>query len=50
MFKEVSMIMTWYVWMVTYLRRNVTIVRGESYHLLGSWISWDSKIQFQLQV
>jgi hypothetical protein len=36
--------------MVTYLRRNVTIVCGASYHLLGSQISWDSKIRFQLQV
>ncbi len=45
-----SKIMTWYIWMVTYLPRNVTIVRGASYHLLGSWISWDLKIQFQLQV
>ncbi len=36
--------------MVTYLRRNVTIVRGASYHLLGSRISRDSKIRFRLQV
>jgi hypothetical protein len=36
--------------MVTYLRRNVTIVRGTSYHLLGSRISWDLKIRFWLQV
>jgi hypothetical protein len=36
--------------MVTYLRRNVTIVYGASYHLLGSQISRDSKIRFQLQV
>ncbi len=33
-----SKIMTWYVWMVTYLCRNVTLVCGASYHLLGSWI------------
>ncbi len=45
-----SKIMTWYVWMVTYLCRNVTIVRGASYHLLGSRISWDLKIRFWLQV
>ncbi len=45
-----SKIMTWYVWMVTYLRRNVTVVCGASYHLLGSWISWDLKIRFRLQV
>ncbi len=32
------------------LRRNVTIVCGTSYHLLGSRISRDSKIRFQLQV
>jgi hypothetical protein len=36
--------------MVTYLRRNVTIVCGASYHLLGSQISRDLKIRFQLQV
>jgi hypothetical protein len=36
--------------MVTYLGRNVTIVCGASYHLLGSQISQDSKIQFRLQV
>ncbi len=45
-----SKIMLWYVWMVTYLCRNVTIVHGASYHLLGSQISWDSKIRFWLQV
>ncbi len=50
MFKDTSKIMTWHVWKVTYLRRNVTIVCGASYLLLGSWISWDSKVQFQLQV
>ncbi len=38
------------VWIVTYLRRNVTIVRDASYHLLGSQISWDLKIRFWLQV
>ncbi len=42
--------MTWHVWKVTYLRRNVTVVCGASYHLLGSQISQDSKIRFQLQV
>ncbi len=42
--------MTWHIWMVTYLRRNVTIVCGATYHLLGSRISWDLKIQFWLQV
>jgi hypothetical protein len=36
--------------MVTYLRRNVTIVCGASYHLLGSRISQDLEIRFQLQV
>jgi hypothetical protein len=50
MFKDMSMIMTWYIWMVTYLRRNVTIVCGASYHILGSWISQDLKILFWLQV
>ncbi len=45
-----SKIMIWHVWEVTYLRRNVTIVCGVSYHLLGSRISWDSKIRFRLQV
>ncbi len=42
--------MMWHVWEVTYLLRNVTIVCGASYHLLGSWTSRDSKIWFQLQV
>ncbi len=42
--------MMWYVWMLTYLHRNVIIVRGASYHLLGSRISQDSKIRFWLQV
>ncbi len=42
--------MVWHVWEVTYLRRNVTIVCGTSYHLLGSQISQDSKIRFWLQV
>ncbi len=50
MFKDMSKIITWHVWKVTYLRKNVTIVCGASYHLLGLQISWDSKIQFQLQV
>jgi hypothetical protein len=36
--------------MVTYSCRNVNIVRGASYHLLGSQISQDLKIRFQLQV
>jgi hypothetical protein len=36
--------------MVTYLCRNVTIVCGASYHLLGSQISPDSKVWFRLQV
>ncbi len=44
-----SKIMMWHVWKVTYLRRNVTIVFGASYHLLGSWIYWYSKIRFWLQ-
>ncbi len=38
-FKDMSKIMMRYIWMVTYLRRNVTIVWGASYHLLGSRIS-----------
>ncbi len=50
MIKDISKIKTWHIWKVTYLRRNVTIVCGASYHLLGSWISWDSKIRFRLQV
>ena len=50
MFKDTSKIMTWYIWKVTYQHRKVTIVRGISYHLLGSWISWDLKIWFWLQV
>ncbi len=50
MFKDMSKIKTWYLWVVTYLHRNVNIVRGTSYHLLGSWISQDSKIQFWLHV
>jgi hypothetical protein len=45
-----SKIMMWHVWEVTYLRMNVTKVCGASYHLLGSRISQDSKIQFRLQV
>jgi hypothetical protein len=48
--KDISKIMMWHVWKVTYLRMNVTIVCGMSYHLLGSQISQDSKIRFQLQV
>ena len=36
--------------MVTFLRRNVPVVCGASYHLLGYQISQDSKIRFQLQV
>ncbi len=43
-------IMTWYFWMVTYLHKNVTIVHGASYHLLGSQIFWDLKIWLWLQV
>ncbi len=50
MFKDMSKIKMWYIWMVTNLRRNVTIVHGASYHLLGSWISQDLKIRFWLQV
>ncbi len=42
--------MTWHIWKVTSLCRNVTIVCGASYHLFGSWISQDSKIRFWLQV
>jgi hypothetical protein len=45
-----SKIMTGHVGEVTYLHRNITIVCGASYHLLGSQISQDSKIRFQLQV
>jgi hypothetical protein len=41
-----SKTMTWYIWMVTYLCRKVTIVCGASYHLLGSQISQDLKIRF----
>jgi hypothetical protein len=36
--------------MVTILRRNVPVVCGTSYHLLGYQISQDSKIRFGLQV
>ena len=36
--------------MVTILRRNVPVVCGVSYHLLGYRISQDSKIRFRLQV
>ncbi len=50
MIKDISKIKTWHIWKVTYLCRNVTIVCGGSYHLLGSWISWDLKIRFCLQV
>jgi hypothetical protein len=36
---------------VTYPRRNVTMVRGASYHIFGSCIYLqDTKIRFQLQV
>ncbi len=45
-----SKIMTWHIWEVTYLCRNVTIVCGTSYHLLGSRISQDLKIRFRLQI
>ncbi len=31
----------WYIWVVTYLRRNVTMVHGASYHLLGSCICFE---------
>ncbi len=50
MIKDISKIKMWHIWKVTYLRRNVTIVCGVSYHLLGSQISWELKIRFQLQV
>ncbi len=50
MIKDISKILMWHVWKVTYLRRNVVIVCGASYHLLGSRISQDSKIRFRLQV
>ncbi len=50
MIKDISKIMMWHVWKVTYLCRHVTIVCGASYHLLGSLISRDSKIRFRLQV
>ncbi len=36
--------------MVTILRRNVPVVCGAFYHLLGYRILQDSKIQFRLQV
>ncbi len=45
-----SKIMTWHVYMVTVLHRNVPVVCGASYHLLGYRILQDSKIQFRLQV
>ncbi len=45
-----SKIMTWHVQKVTILRRNVPVVCGASYHLLGYWISQNSKIRFRLQV
>ncbi len=50
MIKDLSKIKTWHIWKVTYLHRNVTIVCGATYHLLGSRISQDSKIRFWLQV
>jgi hypothetical protein len=34
--KDISKIMMWHVGKVTYLHRNVTVVCGASYHLLGS--------------
>ncbi len=49
MFKDMSKIMRLFVWMVTYLRRNVTIM----WHVLPlTWISnlsWDSKIRFDFK-
>ncbi len=42
--------MTWYVWMVTYLCGDVTMVRGASYHLLGSHLFQDSKIRFDFKL
>ncbi len=45
-----SKIMTWHVKEVTILRRNVPVVCGASYHLLGYRILQDSKIRFWLQV
>jgi hypothetical protein len=45
-----SKIMTWHIWEVTYLCRYVTMVCGASYHLLGSQISQDLKIRFQLRI
>ncbi len=50
MTKDISKIMMWHVEMVTILRRNVPVVCGTSYHLLGYQISQDSKIRFWLQV
>jgi hypothetical protein len=50
MVKDMSKIMMWHLSKVTILRRNVPVVCGASYHLLGFQISQDSKIQFQLQV
>jgi hypothetical protein len=50
MFKDVSKIMKWYIFLLTCLCRNVTIVRGASYHLLGSQIFFrDSKIRFNFK-
>jgi hypothetical protein len=50
MIKDMSKIMTWHVKKVTILRRNVPVVCGASYHLLGYQILQDSKIPFRLQV
>ncbi len=50
MIKNMSKIMTWHVKKVTILRRNVPVVCGASYHLLGYWILQDSKIRFWLHV
>ncbi len=49
MIKDISKIMMWHVQKVTILRRNVPVVYGASYHLLGSWFLQDSKIRFWLQ-
>jgi hypothetical protein len=50
MIKDMSKNMTGHVKKVTILRRNVPVVCGVSYHLLGYRILQDSKIRFQLHV
>ncbi len=50
MIKDMSKIIMWHVKKVTILHRNVPVVCGLSYHLLGYRISQDSKIRFLLHV